>query len=33
MPKARVMLVEDDWEWSQGLQTFFSNEPEFTGNK
>lgn len=29
MARARVMLVEDDWEWSQGLQVFFSNEPEF----
>ncbi|MCI3924734.1 response regulator transcription factor [Paenibacillus sp. TRM 82003] len=29
LTQARVMLVEDDWEWSQGLQVFFSNESGF----
>ncbi|MFS0725209.1 response regulator transcription factor [Paenibacillus sp. 1P07SE] len=29
MTRARVMLVEDDVEWSQGLQVFFADESGF----
>lgn len=29
MKRARVMLVEDDLDWSSGLQTYFANEAGF----
>lgn len=29
MNRAKVMLVEDDLDWSNGLQVYFSNESEF----
>lgn len=29
MNRAKVMLVEDDLDWSGGLRNFFANEPEF----